>query len=369
VVGFSDRGRDRQPEAEAAELAAAERLGSREPAEDPLQFRLGDPAPRVAHGQNGAAAHHPGAEFDAVFRPRVRDRVLEQRVERHRQPVTVGDDGRLGHLAEPPHALGVPPAVERVDDHRVDAHRREFEEARVSRAGEQQQAARQPAQPREFADDHLGVLGDHLVPGRLLDELGVAERHRDRRAELVRGVEEELPLLLKQAQVLRRDALHLFHRDQSLLQRRLATPSVPDHREEHERDHRDQDQVVRVLLSVRDLRADDPAGGQGHHSHRQHGRLQPPHPPSVDECQAYPDDEEGDRRPGLHRLHSGQVDPDEQRPDDVQPRGPRPAQRASQRPTDAPCAHVPASHHVLSTGTLIILLKALTGGFQSTLVI
>jgi hypothetical protein len=38
-------------------------------------------------------------------------------------------------------------------------------------------------------------------------------------------------------------------------------------------------------------------------------------------------------------------------------------------PRARPARMFPPPHHVLSTGTLIILLKALTGGFQSTLVI
>jgi hypothetical protein len=342
-VGFGDRQRDRQAEPETTGLAATERLGTREPAEDPLQIRFRDAAARVRHGEHGVPVFDPRAQLDRVVGPGVGDGVLKQRVKSHRQPVPVAEDGRLGYLAEPPPARGVSPAVERVDHYRVDAHRRDVEEAGVSSAGEQQQAAGQLAQPRELADDHAGILGHHLVGGGLLDELGVAECHRDRRAELVRGVEQEQPLLFEQPEVFLRYPLHLVHRRQPLLERRLTPPPVPDHRQEHQRYKRDLDQVVPVLHPVHDLRHDDPAGRQRHHRHRQQGRLQPPHPEAVNDGQAHPDDEKGDRRPGLHLVHGEQVYPDENGPDNVYPGRPCPPERAVHPARDTPTAHVAAS--------------------------
>jgi hypothetical protein len=63
--------------------------------------------------------------------------------------------------------------------------------------GEQQQPARQPAQPAQLADDDAGVLGD-LAGDRLLDQLRVAERDGDRGTQLVGGVEQEQPLPVQQ---------------------------------------------------------------------------------------------------------------------------------------------------------------------------
>jgi hypothetical protein len=174
----------------------------------------------------------------------------------------------------------------------------------------------------------------------------VAERDRDRRAELVRGVDQEQLLLLKQPQVFLRHALQFFHRREPLKERGLPPPPVPDHRQEHQRDQRDLDQVVGFLLTVHHLPHDDAPGCQRHHGHRQNGGLQPPHPKPVYEGQAHPDDQEGDRRPRAHLAHTEQVHHDEHRPDDVHPRGPHPAPSSAEplaRRTRA-ARHNPAPH-------------------------
>src|SRR6266516_6214754 len=77
-----------------------------------------------------------------------------------------------------------------------------MQEARGPRRSQQQQPVRRAAQPGQLAGDHPGVRGHALVGDRLLDQFGVAERDRDRGAQLVGGVHEELALLLQQAQVL-----------------------------------------------------------------------------------------------------------------------------------------------------------------------
>ena len=184
----------------------------------------------------------------------VRDGVLEQRVQRDRQPVAVDQDGRLGRGGQPPPAGRVAPPVERVDRHRVERDRLEVQEVRAARRGQQQHPGGQPPQPHQLVGDHVGVLGDLLVGDRALDQLRVAERHRDRRAKLVGGVLQEPPLLFQQPQVLLRDPLHLFHRRQPPLDRRQPPAAVPDHHQEHQRDQRDLGQVVRVLLALEDLR-------------------------------------------------------------------------------------------------------------------
>ena len=168
----------------------------------------------------------------------------------------------------------------------------------------------------KLGDHHAGIIGD-LIGSRLLDQLGVTERHRDRGAKLVRRVEQEQPLLFKQAQVLPGDALHLLECRQPLLEGGKPPPPVPDHHQEHHRDQRDEDQVVRILLAVDDLGPDDPAGGQGHHRQRQQGGLQPPQAERVGQRQAYPDGQERHGLPFRKQPHRRQVQRDENRPEDV----------------------------------------------------
>ena len=253
----------------------------------------------------------------------------------------IGADGHFGDFPEPPAAGRVSPPVERFHHHRVDPDRRHVKEARVARRREQQQPAGQPAQPGELADHDAGVVGDRVVGGRLLDQLRVPERHRDRRAELVRGVQQEHPLPLHQAQVLLGHPLHLVERRQPLVERRQPPPPVPDHHQEHQRDQRHLDQVVRVLLAPDDLDADDAAGRDRDHRERQDGRLQLPQPEPVDHREAHPDGEERDGPPLRVQPHRQQVQQDERRPDDVPPRRPRPAQltTCSGRQVLAPSRH------------------------------
>ena len=72
----------------------------------------------------------------------------------------------------------------------------------------------------------MGVFGDDLVQDRLFDQFRVTKRHRDRRPQLVRGVQQEQPLLIQQPKVLPRDALQLFQRRQPLFKRRLPPHEV-----------------------------------------------------------------------------------------------------------------------------------------------
>jgi hypothetical protein len=215
-MSFGDSRHDRQPEPEPAGLAAAVGAGAGEPAEDPFQVRFSDAAARVGHCQDGLPVFKPDAQLDAVAHPGVRDGVFQQRVQCRREAVAVAQDGNLGHFTQPPPAGHMAPALQRVDHQRVSRNRRQVQEARAARGGEQQEPAGEPAQPAKLADDHAGVGGNLPVGGRLLDQLRVAERDGDRRAELVRGIQQEHALLIKQAQVLLGDPLHLSHRRQPL---------------------------------------------------------------------------------------------------------------------------------------------------------
>ena len=107
-------------------------------------------------------------------------------------------------------------SVLHVDRHRV----RPSRSAELARS--RSRSAESP-EPHQLVGDHRGVLRDRGVRGLSLDQLGVAERDRDRRAKLVRRVLHEPPLPLEQAHVVHRDALRF-------LGGRQATPRVPHHR-------------------------------------------------------------------------------------------------------------------------------------------
>ena len=87
---------DRQPEPKAAGLAAAVRFGPSEPLEDPHQVRTGDAAARVGDRQHHMPILEAGADLDAVTHPRVRDHVLHQRGQRHREAIAVTQDSCPG---------------------------------------------------------------------------------------------------------------------------------------------------------------------------------------------------------------------------------------------------------------------------------
>ena len=187
------------------------------------------------------------------------------------------------------------------------------------------------AQPGQFAGDHPGVRGHPLVGGGPLDQFGVAEGHGDRGAQLVRGILQELALLLQQAQVLLGDPLHLFHGRQPFLGGGQPSAAVPHHDQEHQRDQRNFGQVVGVLLALEDLHEDDAAGGQRHGGQGQDGGLDAPQPEPVDHGQADPDGQERHRLPGRDQAHGGQVEADEHGPGDIRGRRPDPLQVAQQR--------------------------------------
>jgi hypothetical protein len=99
MVGLGDGRRDGQAEPEPAGLPAAVRFGAGEAAEDVVQVGRRDAAAGVGHGDDRVRAFEPDADLDAVTRLGVRDGVLQQRVQRHDEPVGITGDGGLGGLA------------------------------------------------------------------------------------------------------------------------------------------------------------------------------------------------------------------------------------------------------------------------------
>jgi hypothetical protein len=145
VVGFGDGLHDGQAEPEPAGFAAAVRLGTGEAAEDAVQVGRRDTAAGVGHGDDGAGVLEADADLDAVARLGVRDGVLQQRVQRHDEPVGVTEHRGLGRLAQPPVPRHMTPALQCVQDQGIGGYRRYLQEARGSGRGQQQQPVRQPA--------------------------------------------------------------------------------------------------------------------------------------------------------------------------------------------------------------------------------
>ena len=154
-------------------------------------------------------------------------RVLDHGVERDREPVGVARAPTTSSVEHRTHRRGVAA-------HRWTASTTSWStptgtavrHLEILRARQEQETVGEPAQPHQLVGDHRGVLRDGGI-GRLpLDQLGVAERHRDRRAELVGGVLDEAALALEETNVVQRDAFRF-------LGGRQSTPRVPHHRREH----------------------------------------------------------------------------------------------------------------------------------------
>ena len=73
-----------------------------------------------------------------------------------------------------------------------------MQERRVAGRSDEEQPLGDPAQPVQLADHDLDVLALLLAGEIAGEQLGVAERDRDRRPQLVRGVLEEPPLVGEQ---------------------------------------------------------------------------------------------------------------------------------------------------------------------------
>src|SRR5204863_3235740 len=81
AVGLGDRVDDRQAEADAVAAARAARVDAREPLEDARQLLLRDPAALVGDVDGDVTLEAARSQLDRVALRRVRDRVLDQRVE------------------------------------------------------------------------------------------------------------------------------------------------------------------------------------------------------------------------------------------------------------------------------------------------
>ena len=156
-----------------------------------------NPRPVVLDGQNRHAVLHRGGRADVRAGGRVPGRVLDQ-VERQAMKVVAhtGHDRRLGvdrelvvlgHRTE----LGG-----RLEQHVGEVGRAAGHGSAGVGAREQQQVADEPAHPPGGAQRGLGSIG--LLAVELLGEqLEVREQAGQRRAQLVRGVGDELPLALE----------------------------------------------------------------------------------------------------------------------------------------------------------------------------
>jgi hypothetical protein len=201
AVGLHDGLDDREAQAGAAPVAAAAVVEPGEALEDRRQPIGRHAAARVDHGDRDLVAPPLAGEPDLISRTGVLDRVLDQRIQREPQSIEIPDHRRrLGRL-QPPAPINRSPALQRVRQELVNVDRRPGQEVRILAGGEQQQPVGEAAQPEQLVHDDPGVLGQLGIAAAPPDQLGVTERHRDRRAQLVGGVLDELALALEQAEV------------------------------------------------------------------------------------------------------------------------------------------------------------------------
>src|SRR6185503_2943748 len=126
-VSLDDRSNDGQSQSEPARVTAAAGVRPGEPVEDAIEIFTRDPRPRVAERDDRRAVASTHGDLDRVLLARVLHRVLDQRIERHGQPVAVRQDERLlGGTEHPPTGRRRPPP-ERIDDDLRHVHGDEME--------------------------------------------------------------------------------------------------------------------------------------------------------------------------------------------------------------------------------------------------
>ena len=241
-VSLDDRSNDRQPQSEPAGVPAAAGVRPGETVEDAIEIFIRDPRPRVAERDDRRAVASTDGDLDRVLLARVLHRVLDQRIERHGQPVAVGQDDRLLGGTEHPPTGRRRPTPERVDDDLRHVHGDQVELLRVLGPRKQEQTVDEAPQARQLVRDHVHVLDDRRIRGTTLDQLRVAEGDRDRRPELVRRILHESPLAFEEPQVLHGHALGLLHGGQ-------PAPGVPHHGHEHRGHQRHLGDLVERLRS------------------------------------------------------------------------------------------------------------------------
>src|SRR5438093_8247980 len=196
AVRLRDGPDDRQAEPEAAGVPASPWIRPGEPVEDPVEVRAGDPGSRIPNGDHRSRGAPSHGHLDRVLGARVVHGVLDEGIERHGQAVRVGLGLNLIEVTQEPSPWRRRPPVVRIQHDPADVDRQPMEEVRILLPGQQEQAVGQPPESLELILDDAGIVRDHRIPGGAFDELGMAERNRDRRAELVGGVLDEPPLPL-----------------------------------------------------------------------------------------------------------------------------------------------------------------------------
>src|SRR6266576_4550197 len=164
-VSLDDRSNDRQAQSEPAGVPAAAGVRPSEPVEDAIEVFIQDPRPRVAEGDDRRAVASTDGDLDRVLLARMLHRVLDQRIERHGQPVAVGQDDRLlGGAEHPPTGRRRPPP-ERVDDDLRHVYRDQVELLRVLGPRKQEQTVDEASQARQLVRDHVHILDDRRIRG------------------------------------------------------------------------------------------------------------------------------------------------------------------------------------------------------------
>ena len=241
------------------------------------------------------------------------DGVLDQRVEREREPFPVGLCRHAVQPAGPPAPVGRrPPAPDQLRDQLVKGKRLRVQECRVGGGGDDEKPFGDPPQPGQLADDDRDVLTLLAVAReRAGQQLGVAEADRDRRPQLVGGVLQEPPLLGQDPGDLRGDQLV------RALGRQPA-PGVPGHREEHRCHQRYLGELGGRLMPSPHVDSDADRRQQHHRAKHPQRVAGPPGAEPVDQGQADPDEVERDGFPagehdnevevGQAENHPGRVD-------------------------------------------------------------
>ncbi len=183
--------------------------------------------------------------LDRVLLLRVVHRVLDQGVERDLEPVGVGDHRRLLGGSERAIAAAWPSTGGRHPSRSSPGRPPRDAGTRGPRLPASR--SRRSARRRSRISSSAITAASSATVGSValaLDQLRVAERDRDRRAQLVRGVLHEPLLALEQAEVRHGHPLGLLHR-------RQATARVPHHRQEHRRHERHLGELVERLVTSR----------------------------------------------------------------------------------------------------------------------
>jgi hypothetical protein len=139
----------------------------------------------------------------------------------------------------------------------------------------------------------------------------MAAGDRDRRAQLMRYVVEELLLAGDDRRALGGLALERACR-------LLVAPSVPDHRQEHERHQRHLEQFPPLLAARACVVEYQQPGDDAEHEQHSVGRLQRPDAEAVEHGEAGPDEVEWDRLPARPLRHGGEVQERERDPREIE---------------------------------------------------